>query len=82
MPMACRRSRPGSPTHRTFGRRYRSEPKDPERAAGLAHPRELAKMRTLTLLTATKESEISEASVLAQLLGARITRPAPRGNHS
>jgi uncharacterized protein YeaO (DUF488 family) len=65
-----------------FGRRYRSELKDPERAAGLAHLRELAKKRTLTLLTATKEPEISEASVLAQLLGARTTSPATRGDHS
>lgn len=51
-----------------FGRRYRSELNDPERAEALAHLRELAKGRTLTLLTATKQSEISEAEVLADLL--------------
>lgn len=51
-----------------FGRRYRSELEDPERAEALAHLRELAKHRTLTLLTATKQPEISEAEVLAGLL--------------
>ncbi|MCT9933571.1 DUF488 domain-containing protein [Planotetraspora sp. A-T 1434] len=45
-----------------------SELDDPERAEGLAHLRELAKGRTLTLLTATKQPEISEAAVLADLL--------------
>jgi uncharacterized protein YeaO (DUF488 family) len=42
---------------------------EPERADGLAHLRELASARTLTLLTATKRPEISEAAVLARLLG-------------
>jgi uncharacterized protein YeaO (DUF488 family) len=51
-----------------FGRRYRSELDDPERAQALAHLRDLAKDRTLTLLTATKQPEISEAEVLAELL--------------
>ncbi|MEU5719334.1 DUF488 family protein [Streptomyces sp. NPDC020403] len=51
-----------------FGRRYRSELDDPERAEALAHLRELAQGRTLTLLTATKQPEISEAEVLAELL--------------
>lgn len=51
-----------------FGRRYRSELTDPERAEALAHLRELAKGGTLTLLTATKQPEISEAAVLASLL--------------
>ena len=36
----------------------------------MQHLRELAKDRTLTLLTATKRPEISEALVLADLLGA------------
>lgn len=52
-----------------FGRRYRRELLEPERADGLAHLRELASGRTLTLLTATKRPEISEAAVLAGLLG-------------
>jgi uncharacterized protein YeaO (DUF488 family) len=34
----------------------------------MAHLRKLAKGRTLTLLTATKQPEISEAAVLAKLL--------------
>jgi uncharacterized protein YeaO (DUF488 family) len=51
-----------------FGRRYRAELKDPQRADALAHLRDLAKDRTLTLLTATKRPEISEAEVLAELL--------------
>jgi uncharacterized protein YeaO (DUF488 family) len=51
-----------------FGRRYRDELADPERAGALAHLRELAQKRTLTLLTATKEPRISQAEVLAELL--------------
>ena len=51
-----------------FGCRYQAELKDPERAEALAHLRELAKGRPLTLLTATKQPEISEAAVLAELL--------------
>ena len=49
-------------------RRYRLELEQPERSDALAHLRELAKDRTLTLLTATKQPEISEAEVLAQML--------------
>ncbi|MET8682477.1 DUF488 family protein [Streptomyces sp. NPDC004647] len=52
-----------------FGRRYRAELEDPERAEALAHLRELAGgRRTLTLLTATRRPEISEAEVLATML--------------
>ncbi|QIY60744.1 DUF488 domain-containing protein [Streptomyces sp. RPA4-2] len=51
-----------------FGRRYREELLDPERAQALAHLRDLAGERTLTLVTATKQPEISEAEVLAELL--------------
>lgn len=51
-----------------FGRRYREELTEPERADALAHLRELAGKRTLTLLTATKEPRISQAEVLAELL--------------
>ena len=52
-----------------FTRRYHAELGDPERAAALAHLRELAGRGRLTLLTATKRSDISEAAVLADLLG-------------
>jgi uncharacterized protein YeaO (DUF488 family) len=51
-----------------FGRRYREELKDAERAQALEHLRELAKSGTLTLLTATKQAEISGATVLADLI--------------
>jgi uncharacterized protein YeaO (DUF488 family) len=50
-----------------FGRRYREELKD-ERAQALKHLRELARSGTLTLLTATKHAEISDAAVLADLI--------------
>jgi uncharacterized protein YeaO (DUF488 family) len=54
-----------------FGRRYRSELDQPERAEALAQLRQLAQSRgTLTLLTATRQPEISEAAVLAEQLGA------------
>jgi uncharacterized protein YeaO (DUF488 family) len=51
-----------------FGRRYRLELHDPRRAEALAHLRGLARDRPLTLLTATRQPEISEAAVLAGLL--------------
>ncbi len=51
-----------------FGRRYRAELEEPERAEALAHLRELAGRRALTLLTASKRADISEAVVLAGLL--------------
>lgn len=51
-----------------FTRRYRAELREPERAEALRHLRELAEHHTLTLLTATKHAEISEAVVLADLL--------------
>jgi uncharacterized protein YeaO (DUF488 family) len=51
-----------------FSRRYQGELQDPPQAEALAHLRELAQGGQLTLLTATKEPEISEAAVLAGLL--------------
>jgi uncharacterized protein YeaO (DUF488 family) len=51
-----------------FTRRFRAELKDQERAEALKHLEDLAKHGTLTLLTATKDSDISEAAVLADLL--------------
>lgn len=59
-----------------FTRRYIDELNDPERAAAVAHLRELAEQQTLTLLTATKDVDISEAAVLVDLL----TRRAPGRN--
>jgi uncharacterized protein YeaO (DUF488 family) len=51
-----------------FSRRYRQELHDPERAQALAHLRGLAKQGPLTLLTATKRADISEAAVLAAIV--------------
>jgi uncharacterized protein YeaO (DUF488 family) len=51
-----------------FGRRYQAELEVSPRAEALEHLRGLAKDGPLTLLTATKEPEISEAAVLAELL--------------
>ncbi len=53
-----------------FGRRYRAELDDPGHADALQHLRELAQQRTLTLLTATRNADTSEAAVLAELLDA------------
>jgi uncharacterized protein YeaO (DUF488 family) len=53
-----------------FARRYHIELEQPDRSDALAHLRDLAKDRTLTLLTATKQPEISEAEVLAKILRA------------
>jgi uncharacterized protein YeaO (DUF488 family) len=51
-----------------FSQRYRAELEDRGRAKALQHLGELAKNRTVTLLTATKRLEISGAVVLAGLL--------------
>ncbi|MFB4278318.1 MULTISPECIES: DUF488 domain-containing protein [unclassified Nonomuraea] len=53
-----------------FARRYRAELAFPERAQAVAHLRELAADGGLTLLTATRDAEISSAAVLAELLRA------------
>lgn len=53
-----------------FRRRYRRELQEPERAAALRHLAFLATQGRLTLLTATKRVEISQAAVLLQLLHA------------
>jgi uncharacterized protein YeaO (DUF488 family) len=51
-----------------FTRRYTDELRAPVPAAALAHLQELATQQPLTLLTATKNPDISEAAVLRQLL--------------
>ena len=61
-----------------FDRRYRAELGDPERAEELAHLRQLAGSRMLTLLTATKHVEISEAAVLVDLISDGRRREAAR----
>jgi uncharacterized protein YeaO (DUF488 family) len=58
-----------------FTRRYQAELTDPERAAALAHLRELThRKKRHTLLTATKDIDISEADVLAKLVLSRRVR--------
>lgn len=51
-----------------FDRRYRAELEQPERGDGLRRLRELARTGPLTLLTATKQPELSQAAVLADVL--------------
>ena len=51
-----------------FSRRYQRELQDPQRADALARLRGVSKDQQLTLLTATKEPDISEAAVLARVL--------------
>ncbi len=51
-----------------FTRRYEEELTEPGRAEALTHLRQLASGGTLTLLTASKAVDISEAVVLAGLL--------------
>jgi uncharacterized protein YeaO (DUF488 family) len=51
-----------------FTRRYREELTEPEQAEALARLHGLAEAGTLTLLTASKAVDISEAAVLAGLL--------------
>jgi uncharacterized protein YeaO (DUF488 family) len=51
-----------------FSRRYRAELTEPQPAEAVAHLRALAKSKPLTLLTATREADISEAAVLAEVL--------------
>jgi uncharacterized protein YeaO (DUF488 family) len=51
-----------------FGRRYRYELQSGEQAEALTHLRQLAKRQTLTLVTASRDVDISAAVVLAELL--------------
>lgn len=51
-----------------FARRYRSELEDAEHAIALAHLRALAQADHLTLVTATRALELSQAAVLADVI--------------
>jgi uncharacterized protein YeaO (DUF488 family) len=53
-----------------FKSRYRKELEDPERAAALRHLRAMTSHDRLTVLTATKNVQISQAAVLVELLRA------------
>jgi uncharacterized protein YeaO (DUF488 family) len=57
-----------------FRRRYRGELTTSDAATALEHLRDLASKGTLTLLTATKDVEISAAEVLADVLGEKRPR--------
>lgn len=52
-----------------FARRYRAELEEPDRAEAFQHLRDLAKRRTVTLLTPRSTPDISEAAVLDDLVG-------------
>lgn len=52
-----------------FKARYEAELREPQQTAELKRLHELAAQGTLTLLTATKNVAISEATVIANLLG-------------
>jgi uncharacterized protein YeaO (DUF488 family) len=54
-----------------FTRRYEAELEDPERAEALSHLREEARSGPVTLLTATRDLERSEAAVLVAKLRAK-----------
>jgi uncharacterized protein YeaO (DUF488 family) len=51
-----------------FRERYQQELRSPEQSAALDHLRQLASGGTITLLTATRDIEHSEAAVLAEEL--------------
>ncbi|TFC31453.1 DUF488 family protein [Cryobacterium sp. MDB1-18-2] len=57
-----------------FTQRYQSELTQVERGRALQHLKDLAVDRRLTLLTGTKEPDISEAAVLADILNQQAPR--------
>jgi uncharacterized protein YeaO (DUF488 family) len=61
-----------------FSRRYRAELGQPERAEALQHLQRLAMDKTMTLLTATRRSDISSAAVLAEILNQQTGCGDPR----
>jgi uncharacterized protein YeaO (DUF488 family) len=65
-----------------FNRRYLAELQQPERAKVLEYLRGLARAGSLTLLTATKRADISEAAVLAALINERPPATPPSGRCS
>jgi uncharacterized protein YeaO (DUF488 family) len=56
-----------------FRDRYLTELEDPEHAAALAQLRSLAGQRDLALVTATRELETSQATVLAEYLRSTLS---------
>ena len=62
-----------------FTRRYRAELAEPERAEALRQLRAEAGSGPLTLLTATRDQDHSQAAVLARLLGSEAGQPGDPG---
>ncbi|MDQ6525260.1 DUF488 family protein [Nocardioides sp. LHD-245] len=56
--------------HAEFVRRYRAELSEGEQAAAVAHLRRLLSAGPLTLMTASRDLDLSQAAVLADLLRA------------
>lgn len=54
-----------------FARRYRAELLEPERMAALTELRSMARRGTVTLLTATRDLQLSQAAVLTDLIRQR-----------
>ncbi|HWB66617.1 MAG TPA: DUF488 family protein [Mycobacteriales bacterium] len=65
-----------------FSRRYLAELQEPERMAVLTELRSLARRGTVTLLTATRELQLSQAAVLADLVRRRRRWSSRRGRQS
>lgn len=63
-----------------FARRYRRELEDAEHAEALAHLRSVVEAGPMTLLTGAKRSDISQASVLADLLADSGKSPRVTGD--
>ena len=61
---------PADDAFEEFGSRYRVELHEPERASALRHLRQMGSYERLTLLTATKHLDLSQAAILAELLRA------------
>lgn len=59
-----------------FRRRYRAELREPQRQQAARQLHEIASKGDLTLLTATRDLEHSQAAVLAQWLGEGVNRSA------
>ena len=58
-----------------FGSRYRAELHGPEQASALGRFRLMASHERLTLLTATKDLDLSQAAVLVELLRGSRSEP-------
>ncbi|WP_416416167.1 DUF488 domain-containing protein [Paenarthrobacter aromaticivorans] len=60
-----------------FSRRYLRELEEPQLAAVLSRLRELARQGPLTLLTATKQPDLSEAAVIRTVIQENLQQDSP-----